>query len=132
MNLAGGIILKRIIVLAGAITLLVGTAAFGRSMDGENLRNEQTTSHHRTYSRGYHQNNNNGHRYCNNYDNFRGNKEIQANRIDISERQLEIKREMLKNNPDWNKIEKLNQEIALKRAENKTMIMRERMEQNNY
>lgn len=132
MNLTGGIILKRIIVLAGAITLLVGTAAFGRSMDGENLRNEQTTSHHRTYSRGYHHNNNNGYGYCDNYDNFRGNKEIQANRIDISERKLEIRREMLKDTPDWNKIEKLNQEIALKRAENKTMLMRERMEQNNY
>ncbi|WP_291259437.1 hypothetical protein [Fusobacterium sp.] len=121
--------MKRIIILAGAITLLMGTVAFGRDFDRDNLRNEQTTSHHRTYSRGHHGNN---HGYCDNYDNFRGNREFQENRIDISEKQLDIRREMLKDSPDWNKIEKLNQEIGLKRAENRTMLMRERMEQNNY
>ena len=45
-------------------------------------------------------------------------KRLEENRVFIAERKVEIRKEMLKDTPDWNKIDRLNQEIAVKRTEN--------------
>lgn len=44
--------------------------------------------------------------------------------VDISRKQLEVERELLKENPDWEKIEKLNDEIALMESKAKTEVMK--------
>ena len=46
----------------------------------------------------------------------------------IDEKRLEIRKELLNNKPDWNKIEKLNVEIATQEAKLKTCRMRESYE----
>ena len=46
--------------------------------------------------------------------------EMQKQRIAMEEKMLDIKKEMIKDKPDWNKVEKLNREIALERASAKT------------
>ncbi|WP_294703808.1 hypothetical protein [uncultured Fusobacterium sp.] len=125
--------MKRIIILAGAITLLAGTTLFAKNMDntgvGQNQRNYVAYSQHHT-GHGRHYNS------CCDFDGVRRNninsKEIEMNRIAIAEKRVELRKEMLKDSPDWNKVEKLNQEIASKRASNHTMMMRERaLNQNN-
>lgn len=49
-------------------------------------------------------------------------------RIIIDEKKLEVRKELLKENPDWDKIEKLNVEIATQGAILKTCRMRENYE----
>ena len=49
-------------------------------------------------------------------------------RILIEEKRLEVRKELLNEKPDWNKIEKLNIEIATQEAKNRTCTMRERFE----
>ena len=44
--------------------------------------------------------------------------------VDISKKQIEIERELLKENPDWGKVQKLNDEIALMESKAKTEIMK--------
>ena len=48
------------------------------------------------------------------------NPDIENLRTNIMEKNLEIRKELLKNNPDWKKIEKLNTEIATTQAKIKT------------
>lgn len=123
--------MKRIIILAGAITLLAGTTLFGAMGNNENVQNTKKYVAHSGYTKhgGRHHNN-----CCYNNGNERGNyvvnKDLEANRIAIAEKKLELRKEMLKDNPDWNRVEKLNQDIASKRAENQTIRMRERATNN--
>ncbi|WP_115270344.1 hypothetical protein [Fusobacterium necrogenes] len=56
------------------------------------------------------------------------NPELEKTRIEIEEKRLEIRKELLKEEPDWDKIEKLNIEIAIQEAKNRTLTMREKFE----
>lgn len=60
--------------------------------------------------------------------NEKRNPEMEKVRIMIDEKRLEIRKELLNNKPDWNKIEKLNVEIATQEAKLKTCRMRESYE----
>lgn len=53
------------------------------------------------------------------------NKEKHELMIFIEEKNLEIEKEILKENPDWDKIEKLNDEIEKKSTKFKTHIIKE-------
>ena len=44
--------------------------------------------------------------------------------IEINKKQLQLERELLKEDPDWNKVENLNNEIALLEAKVRTEIMK--------
>lgn len=119
--------MKKIMILAGAITMLMGTSIFAKNMDGMGVN--QTTRGNYAYST--HMSGRGGHhfsRHCNagGRMGYVQNKEIESNRIAIMEKRVELRKEMLKDTPDWNKVEKLNQEIASKRASNQTIMMRER------
>lgn len=54
--------------------------------------------------------------------------EMEKVRIMIDESKLQIRKELLNENPDWNKIEKLNIDIATQEAKLKTRRMRESYE----
>ena len=58
----------------------------------------------------------------------RRNPDLERAQILIEEKKLEVRKELLNDNPDWNKIEKLNIEIATQEAKNRTCHMRERFE----
>lgn len=49
-------------------------------------------------------------------------------RIEIDEKRLEIRKELLNDKPNWDKIEKLNIEIATQEAKVRTCRMRENYE----
>ena len=53
-------------------------------------------------------------------------KKFEANQLDIAEKRIALRREMLKDTPDWNKVEQLNKEIGAIRAENRTIMMKEK------
>lgn len=123
----GGITLKRLIILAGAITLLAGTTLFANNLDNTPVTKDMRDSSTHALHMGNGRNSNT--RHCNENGKKRHhiqNKEIQANHIKIQERKLELKKEILKDSPDWNKVEKLNKEIGAIVAENKTIMMKER------
>ncbi len=46
----------------------------------------------------------------------------------MAEKRLEIRKELLNEKPDWNKIEKLNTEIAVKKSQAVTERMKYRFE----
>lgn len=120
--------MKKLTMLVGAITLLAGTTLFAVNTNepvvnkninekfNYSMNMEGRERHH--FSKGC----------CN--DGRMGyikNKEIERNRIDIMEKRLELRKELIKDRLDWKKVERLNQEIALKRANNHTIMMKERM-----
>lgn len=53
---------------------------------------------------------------------------LEKSKIAIDEKKLEIRKELLKDKPDWEKIEKYNIEIATQEAINKTTGMKEKFE----
>ncbi len=59
---------------------------------------------------------------------YKKNPEMERIRILIDEKRLDIRKELLNENPDWNKIEKLNIDIATEEAKLKTCRMRENYE----
>ncbi|MGL5277716.1 MAG: hypothetical protein ACRC8M_01365 [Cetobacterium sp.] len=54
--------------------------------------------------------------------------EMQKNMIDIEQKQLDIKKAMLDEKVDWNKVEKLNKEIGEIRAKMQTEMMKNHYE----
>ena len=54
--------------------------------------------------------------------------EMQKNMIDIEQKQLDIKKAMLDDKVDWNKVEKLNKEIGEIRAKMQTEMMKNQYE----
>lgn len=44
--------------------------------------------------------------------------------VEINQKQLEVERELLEEKPNWNKISKLNEEIAILQAKARTEMMR--------
>lgn len=120
--------MKKLTMLVGAITLLAGTTLFAANTNepvvNKNI-NEKFNYSMNMEGRGRHH----FPKGCCN-DGRMGyiqNKEIERNRIDIMEKRLELRKELIKDRPDWKKVERLNQEIALKRANNQTIMMKERM-----
>lgn len=120
--------MKKLTMLVGAITLLAGTTLFAANTNepvvNKNI-NEKFNYSMNMEGRGRHH----FPKGCCN-DGRMGyiqNKEIERNRIDIMEKRLELRKELIKDRPDWKKVERLNQEIALKRANNQTKMMKERM-----
>lgn len=117
--------MKKITILVGAIALLVGTSSFARNLDGTGMN--QNNRNNYAYSTQVRRGGHHFSRHCHNDRRvgYTQNKEIEANRIAIMEKRVELRKEMLKDKPDWNRVEKLNQEIASKRASNQTIRMRE-------
>lgn len=120
--------MKKLTMLVGAITLLAGTTLFAANTNepvvNKNI-NEKFNYSMNMEGRGRHH----FPKGCCN-DGRMGyiqNKEIERNRIDIMEKRLELRKELIKDRPDWKKVERLNQEIALKRANNHTIMMKERI-----
>ena len=67
---------------------------------------------------------------CGGYGYMNSNPEAQQSSIRIQEKNLEIRKETLKANPDWKKIEKLNTEIANEHAKLRTEM--QKYMRNNY
>ena len=120
--------MKKLTMLVGAITLLAGTTLFAANTNepvvNKNI-NEKFNYSMNMEGRGRHHLSKG---CCNDGKiGYIKNKEIERNRIDIMEKRLELRKELIKDRPDWKKVERLNQEIALKRANNHTIMMKERM-----
>lgn len=60
--------------------------------------------------------------------NYKRDSEKERVRIAIEEKKLDIRKELLKDTPDWNRIERLNVDIATEEAKIKTCRMRESYE----
>lgn len=81
------------------------------------------------YRRGDYHHNRGGYCHENNYRNS-GYKDSES-RILIDEKRIEIRKELLKDNPDWIKIERLKIEMATDSAKLSTERMKERYELRN-
>ena len=67
---------------------------------------------------------------CGGYGYMNSNPETQQTRIRIQEKNLEIRKETIKANPDWKKVERLNSEIATEQAKLRTEM--QKYMRNNY
>ena len=103
--------MKRFII-GSLMALTIGTSAFARIHHYEGYRNEAGRGHHHHYRR----------------ENCRINPDNERMRILMAEKRLEIRKELLNEEPDWNKIEKLNTEIAVKKSQAVTERMKYRFE----
>lgn len=65
-----------------------------------------------------------------NHMNFKRSPEMEKSSILMEEKRLEIKKELLKDSPDWNKVEKLNTEISTEKGKMRTAEMKARFEYN--
>ena len=102
--------MKRFII-GSLMVLAIGTSAFAGIHHYEGYRNEAGRGHHH-YRR----------------ENCRINPDNERMRILMAEKRLEIRKELLNEKPDWNKIEKLNTEIAVKKSQCITENMKYRFE----
>ncbi|MFR3298625.1 MAG: hypothetical protein ACLTQH_01975 [Fusobacterium sp.] len=103
--------MKRFII-GSLMALTIGTSAFAGIHYYEGYRNEAGRGHHHHYRR----------------ENCRINPDNERMRILMAEKRLEIRKELLNEKPDWNKIEKLNTEIAVKKSQCITENMKYRFE----
>lgn len=92
--------MKRKFILLGLVAAVFTTNAYARCGYGYNYHYEEDYAPSIEY-----------HRIQSFYK-----KEFHEMRIFIKEKKLEIEKEMLKDNPDWHKIEKLNAEIENKKS----------------
>lgn len=102
--------MKRLLI-GSLMALAIGTSAFAGMHHYEGNRNEAGRGHHH-YRR----------------ENCRINPDNERMRILMAEKRLEIRKELLNEKPDWNKIEKLNTEIAVKKSQCITENMKYRFE----
>ena len=103
--------MKRFII-GSLMALTIGTSAFAGIHHYEGYRNEAGRGHHHHYRR----------------ENCRINPDNERMRILMAEKRPEIRKELLNEKPDWNKIEKLNTEIAVKKSQAVTERMKYRFE----
>lgn len=95
--------------LIGSLMVVVGITAFGKGYHHREVgRHHQQCEYYRT----------------NEKREFRVNPEVEKTRIEFAEKRLEIRKELLKDTPDWAKVQNLNEEIALKKAEFRTNNMK--------
>ena len=102
------------LLLGSFMLLALGTTAFAGM-------------HHRlnNLGDGYHYNHSSSRRHnCHNRS-----VESREAQISIDEKRLEVRRELLNENPDWNKIQRLNDEISLERSKYRTENMKQRFEE---
>ena len=134
--------MKKKILIGSILTLIIGTQAFGRGRwHGGEQRSKFYGSNpaitcgivaNNTFQDGG-KNNFNGMEYG-----LRGrfrkshminNSEFEKLSITMDEKRLEIRKEMIKDTPDWNKIEKLNIDMSTEMAKFKTQIMKSKYEE---
>ena len=102
--------MKRFLI-GSLIALTIGTSAFA-GIHHNGHRNEVRRVHHKNYKR----------------ENCRIKPDNERMRILMAEKRLEIRKELLNEKPDWNKIEKINTEIAVKKSQALTERMKYRFE----
>lgn len=103
------------ILISGLMVFLVGSSVFARTpqrMEGRAV--------HRQHCDYY---------YSNENKNYPVSQEVEKIKVAFAEKRLEIRKELLKDVPDWEKIKKLNEELALRRAELRTENMKKRFEE---
>lgn len=106
--------------IIGIMIFTLGATAFARGHQNWNGNN---------MGRGYHS----GSSYCGprtNQNEFKRNPELDRSRLVMDEKRLEIRKELVKDKPDWTKVEKLNTEIANEQGRMRTSVMRSRVEYN--
>lgn len=103
--------MKRFLI-GSLMALTIGTSAFA-GIHHNGYRNEAGRGHHHHHYR---------------RENCRINPDNERMRILMAEKRLEIRKELLNEKPDWNKIEKLNTEIAVKKSQAVTERMKYRFE----
>ena len=102
--------MKRFLI-GSLMALTIGTSAFA-GIHHNGHRNETGRGHHHHYRR----------------ESCRINPDNERMRILMAEKRLEIRKELLNEKPDWNKIEKINTEIAVKKSQAATERMKYRFE----
>lgn len=102
--------MKRFII-GSLMVLTIGTSVFA-GVHHNSYRNETRKGHHSHYKK----------------ENCRINPDNERMRILTAEKRLEIRKELLNEKPDWNKIERLNTEIAVKKSQATTERMKYRFE----
>lgn len=87
------------------------------------------------FARGHQNWDNNGGRHHRTYDCVQGegrmarrSPEMERTRLVIDEKRLEIRKELVKENPDWKKVERLNTEIATEQGRARTTMMKDHHE----
>lgn len=124
--------MKKFLILG---TFILGTMAF--SSPNNNMMNNSNSMHN---GNGMHNENMANHN-MNNKNSKMGRMEsyltaeekttYQKDRLAIEEKNLEIKKLMISEKPDWSKIEKINVEIGNIMAKNRTLMMKKRFELKN-
>lgn len=102
--------MKRLLI-GSLMALAIGTSAFAGMHHYNGHRDNMGRNYHH-YKR----------------ENCRINPENERMRILMAEKRLEIRKELLNEKPDWNKIERLNTEIAVKKSQCITENMKYRFE----
>ena len=103
------------VLLTVILALAIGTTAFGIGPGKKGHSHGKAMRGHVVHSRTYRA----------------PNPEIERVSIAIEEKMLEIRKELIREVPDWNNIERLNIEIATEKAKFKTQMMRRRYDQAN-
>ena len=106
--------------IIGIMIFTLGATAFARGHQNWNG----------DMGRGYHHS---GSSYCGsgaNQNGFKRSPEMERSRLVMDEKRLEIRKELIKDKPDWNKVEKLNTEIANEPGRMRRSAMRTRVEYN--
>ena len=105
--------------IIGIMIFALGATAFARGHQNWNGNNME---------KGYHS----GSSYCGsgNQNGFKRSPEMERARLVMDEKRLEIRKELVKDKPDWNKVEKLNTEIANEQGRMRTTMMKSRGEYN--
>ena len=85
------------------------------------------------FARGHQNNMHSGSTYCGsgvNQTGFKRSPEMERSKLVIDEKKLEIRKELVKDKPDWNRVEKLNTEIDNEHGRMRTSVMKSRVEYN--
>lgn len=99
------------IIIGSLMILAVTSTAFAGMHNRDNVRYNSNSSTHKM-------------RNCD----YRRDARTERDRILIEEKKLDVRKELLNEKPDWNKIEKLNIDIATQEAKLRTSRMREKFE----
>ena len=104
--------MKKINTFAGLIALTIGLSAFSYSAPDMNRPDMASQGCERPMMRGKRN----------------ITPEMEQKRIAMEEKELAIKKELIKDSPNWTQIEKLNREIAVDQASMRTSEMKQRKE----
>lgn len=127
--------MKKKILLGTILTLIIGTQAFarGRGHGGEHRGRFHNSNPaitcgaiaNSTFQNDGEERFGNGFRRSH----MINNPEFEKLSIAMDEKRLEIRKEIIKDTPDWSKIEKLNTDMATERAKFKTQMIKRRYEE---